>query len=57
MRSLALCALAACSSVTVTTDYDHAASFGKYQTYTLAPAAHGQTLSPTAQAALASTLK
>jgi hypothetical protein len=49
---LAACAITACSTVTVTTDYDHSAAFGKYKTYTLAPASHGQTLSPTSEAAL-----
>ena len=51
------CALGACSTVTVTTDYDHTASFGKYKTYALEPAAHGQTLSPTAEAALRDALR
>ena len=37
--------LAACSTVTVTTDYDHSAAFGKYKTYTLAPSTGGQKLS------------
>jgi len=32
----AACALAACETVTVTTDYDHSAPFGKYKTYALA---------------------
>jgi hypothetical protein len=45
-------ALAACSSVTVTTTYDHQAPFAKYKTYALAPAAHGQTLSSASEAAL-----
>jgi len=50
------CALGACSTVTVTTDYDHSASFAKYKTYALAPATKGLTLSPTSEAALSSTL-
>src|SRR5215213_7577694 len=54
---IAVCALAACSTVTVTTDYDHSATFGKYKTYTLAPPAHGQTLSPTSEAALRDALR
>lgn len=54
---LAACTLAACSSVTVTTDYDHSATFGHYKTYSLAPAAHGQTLSPTSEAALQAALR
>jgi hypothetical protein len=49
---LAACALVACSTVTVTTDYDRSASFGKYKTYSLAPATQGQTLSPTSEATL-----
>ena len=50
--TLAACALTACSTVTVTTDYDHSAAFGKYKTYALEHAAHGQTLSPASEAAL-----
>jgi len=50
-------ALAACSTVTVTTDYDKSASFGQYKTYALAPAAKGQTLSPTSEAALRDALR
>lgn len=53
----AAAALTACSTVTVTTDYDHSTSFGKYKSYTLAPAAHGQTLSPTSEAALRGALR
>ncbi|MEO7319713.1 MAG: DUF4136 domain-containing protein [Chthoniobacteraceae bacterium] len=49
---VATCALAACSTVTVTTDYDKSAAFGKYKTYTLAPARQGQALSATGEAAL-----
>ncbi len=49
--------LAACSTVTVTTDYDHSAPFGKYKTYALAPARHGQTLSPASEAALRDALR
>jgi hypothetical protein len=54
---LSACALAACSTVTVTTDYDHSAAFGKYKTYTLAPAASGQTLSPTSETALRNAIR
>jgi len=54
---IAACTLAACSTVTVTTDYDRAASFGKYKTYALEPAVHGQTLSPTSEAALRDALR
>src|SRR5215831_19116331 len=47
-----------CSTgVTVTTDYDHSAHFGKYKTYTLASPPHGQTLSPTSEAALRDALR
>src|SRR5258708_6129353 len=59
-QSIALalsCAFAACSTVTVTTDYDHSAPFGKYNTYTLAPAARDQTLSPAGEAALRNSLR
>jgi hypothetical protein len=49
----AACAFAACSStVTVTTDYDRSATFGKYKTYALASANKGQALSPASEAAL-----
>ena len=54
---VAACALSACSTVTVTTDYDHSASFGKYKTYSLAPAARGQTLSSASEAALREALR
>jgi len=43
---LAAFTLAACSTATVTTNYDHSAPFGKYKTYTLAPSPSGQKLSP-----------
>jgi len=54
---VAACVLSACSTVTVTTDYDHAAAFGKYKTYALEPAKQGQALSPTAEAALRDALR
>jgi Domain of unknown function (DUF4136) len=54
---IAVCALAACSSVTVTTDYDHSAPFAKYKTYSLAPAAQGQTLSPSSETSLRDSLR
>ncbi len=54
---VAACALAACSTVTVTTDYDKSAAFGKYKTYALAPAKQGQMLSPTSEAALRDVLR
>lgn len=53
----ATCAFTGCSSVTVTTDYDHSAPFPKYKTYTLAPAAQGQALSPSSEAALRDALR
>ena len=53
----AACLLSACETVTVTTDYDHSAPFGKYKTYTLAPPAHGQSMSPSSEAALREALR
>jgi Domain of unknown function (DUF4136) len=53
----AACALAACSTVTVTTDYDRSAPFAKYKIYSLAPPAQGQTLSPASEAALRDALR
>ncbi len=50
-------ALAACSTVTVTTNYDHSAAFGKYKTYTLAPATHGQKLSPRSEEVLRNAIR
>ena len=53
-----LAALAACSTsppVTVNTDYDHTATFGKYHTYAIDTASIG--LSPTGAAALQSALQ
>jgi len=49
--------LTGCSTVSVQTDYDHAASFGQYHTYTLASAAAGETLSPSGEAALCNALR
>jgi hypothetical protein len=43
-----------CSTVSVTTDYDHSAPFGSYRTYALEPPANVPPLSPTADAALRS---
>jgi hypothetical protein len=54
---IAACTLAACSSITVTTDYDHSAPFGKYKTYALEAAKQGQTLSPTSEAAVRNALR
>jgi hypothetical protein len=53
----AACTLAACSTVSVTTDYDRSAPFEKYKTYTLAPAAAGQTLSPASESALRNAIR
>jgi uncharacterized membrane protein len=55
--SLAVISLSACSTVTVSTDYDHKASFAKYKTYGMAPASKGQTLSPSGEAALSDALR
>lgn len=38
---LVMTALSACSTVTVTTDYDRAAAFGTYRTYSIAPGPEG----------------
>ena len=51
------CIFGSCETVTVTTDYDHSAPFSKYHTYTLAPPARGQTMSPTAETALREALR
>jgi Domain of unknown function (DUF4136) len=48
---------AGCATVKVTTDYDRTAPFAKYRTYVLAPAPHGQGLSPTSEAALRAALR
>jgi hypothetical protein len=52
---LVLCILAACTSVSVKTDYDHSASFGKYHTYTLDTSLSG--LGPTNNAVLQQALR
>lgn len=49
--------LSACSSVSVTTDYDHSASFERYRTYTLAPSDEKIAMSPSSEAALRDTLR
>jgi hypothetical protein len=58
-KSLHRCAIAvtslfltACSSVSVTTDYDHSASFAQYRSYTLVPSTAEIQLSPSSEAAL-----
>ena len=56
--SVVLCELVACTtapSVTVKTDYDHSAAFGKYHTYVLDTAATG--LGPTNNAVLQQALR
>ena len=54
-----LCAAAftGCSTVSVTTDYDKTANFGKYRTYALASSDKGPPLSPSNDAALRDTLR
>lgn len=49
--------LCGCSTVSVTTDYDHTANFAKYRTYALEPPPKAPTLSPSADAALRTTLR
>lgn len=56
---LVTCILIGCTaeSVSVTTDYDHAAQFGKYKSYTLAPPKRGDVMSPLGEAALRDALR
>jgi len=49
--------LTACSTVSVTTDYDHSTSFAQYRTYTLAPSTEQISLSPSSEAALRDSLR
>ncbi|MGJ0485416.1 MAG: DUF4136 domain-containing protein [Methylomicrobium sp.] len=49
--------LTACSTVSVTTDYDHSTSFEQYRTYALAPSNEKIPLSPSAEAALRDSLR
>ena len=49
--------LSACSTVSVTTDYDHSASFAQYHTYNLTPSDEKIPLSPSAEAALEDSLR
>ena len=51
------CLFVACETVTVSTDYDRAAAFGKYRTYALTPPDRGQTMSPTSEAALSEAVR
>jgi len=50
-------ALTACSTVSVTTDYDHAAPFAQYRTYTLLPTSAKIGLSPSTETALRESLR
>jgi|SRR5436305_10609415 len=47
-----ICLFSACETVTVNTDSDRAANFGKYKSYALTPPSRGQTMSPASEAAL-----
>lgn len=49
--------LSGCSSVTVTTDYDHSVSFDHYRTYSMAPATEKIGLSPSSERAFNETLR
>lgn len=49
--------LTACSTVSVTTDYDRAAQFGQYKTYSLVPSTDKIGLSPSSVSALEETLR
>jgi len=46
-----------CTTVSVTTDYDRSVPFPKFKSYSLAPPAKGQPLSPSSEAALRDTLR
>lgn len=52
MLVIGLLGLTACSSVSVTTDYDHSASFDQYRTYLLAPDTGKIALSPSTETSL-----
>ena len=49
--------MTACSTVSVTTDYDHAAQFRQYRTYTLLPSTDKIGLSPSSETALRESLR
>jgi Domain of unknown function (DUF4136) len=49
--------LSGCSTVSVTTDYDHNANFAKYRTYAVEPPPNAPPLSPTSDAALRGALR
>lgn len=54
ITTLTLCG---CSSVKVTTDYDHSVPFGNYYTYAVEPSMDAPALSPTADSALRASLR
>jgi hypothetical protein len=49
--------LCGCSTVSVTTDYDHTANFGNYHSYALEPPPKAPAFSPSTDAALRTTLR
>jgi hypothetical protein len=49
--------LTSCSTVSVTTDYDHTAAFGTYKTYSLAPGPDGSKLPVYCEMALRKTIR
>jgi len=49
--------LAACSTVDVTTSYDHAAAFGTYKTYSIAPGPDGRKLPTYCEMALRKSIR
>lgn len=57
LAAAAACMIASCETVTVATDYDHAANFGQYKTYVLAPPKTGEVMSPGSEAALSNALR
>ncbi|TAK59968.1 DUF4136 domain-containing protein [Methylobacter sp.] len=57
LLAVAVLFLTACSTVSVTTDFDHLASFSQYHTYALAPDTAKLGLSPSSEAALREALR
>ncbi|HEY8038048.1 MAG TPA: DUF4136 domain-containing protein [Methylobacter sp.] len=57
LLAVAVFFLTACSTVSVTTDFDHLASFSQYHTYALTPDTAKLGLSPSSEAALRETLR
>lgn len=55
--AVAVLFLTACSTVSVTTDFDRSAPFTQYRTYMLAPATDNVGLSPSSETALRETLR